>query len=67
MTPDPQVPRRRPYGRLLIGLAVLAGVLVLAGANAHLVYVAATSQPDCVTHAKLPSADGPYRAAKSSC
>lgn len=67
MTPDPQPPRRRPSGRLVIGLAVLTGLLILAGANAHLVYVAATSQPDCVAHAKLPSADGPYRAAKPSC
>lgn len=67
MTPDPQTAHRRPAGRLLLGLAVLAGLLVLAGANAHLVYVAATSQPDCVTHVKQPGADGLYRAAKSSC
>ena len=29
-----------------------AGLLLLVGANAHLVYVAMTSQPDCVAHVK---------------
>jgi len=58
--------------RALISLSVLAALL-LAGANAHLVYVAVTSQPDCVDHVRLGDADrrdaekAPFRAAKSSC
>lgn len=52
-----------PSRRLMIWLAVAAGVLLLAGANAHLVYVAATTQPECVAHAR----DGADAAAKSSC
>ncbi len=53
---------RRPK-RLLIWLAVAAGLLVVGAANVHLVYVAATSQPDCVAHAR----DGADAAAKSAC
>jgi len=33
----------------LIGIACLA---IFALANVHLVYVAVTSQPDCITHVK---------------
>lgn len=49
-------------------LVALAIVAVLLAANTHLVYVAFTSQPDCVSHLKLPdgSADH-FRAAKSGC
>jgi hypothetical protein len=43
--------------------AVAAGVLFLVLANAHLVYVAVTTQPDCVVHTR----DGASAAAKSSC
>ncbi|WP_246485533.1 hypothetical protein [Aminobacter carboxidus] len=51
----------------LAWLLVPAGLLLFAGANAHLVYVAIQSQPDCVAHSKAAS-DGPgYRAAKSAC
>jgi len=62
---------RRPHGaRWTIGLVVAAGLMALIGANAHLVYVAVTSQPDCVSHIK-PGQDGApsgtFRAAKSSC
>lgn len=48
---------------------VLAGlvVLVILAANAHLVWVAVTSQPDCVPHTRSPGADGAYRAARSNC
>lgn len=56
--------------RILVGLVVAAGLLVLALANTHLVYVAVKSQPDCVEHLK-PGAgqDGNKRfsAAKSAC
>lgn len=57
-------PRRRMLG-WFVGLGIVAVLLV---ANAHLVYVAFTSQPDCVSHLKLPdgSADH-FRAAKSGC
>jgi hypothetical protein len=49
-------------------LLAAALVLVVAGANAHLVYVAVASQPGCVAHLKeAGSQAGEYRAAKSAC
>lgn len=43
-------------------------VIVLLGANAHLLYVAVSSQPDCVEHSKtINKSDGKFRAAKSGC
>lgn len=58
--------RWRP--RLLVGLAVAAGVLLFVFANAHLVHVAVTSQPDCIPHLKAAGdAPGSFRAAKSAC
>ena len=61
---DTSAPRRRRLG-WLVGLGLVA---VLAGANAHLVYVAFSSQPDCVTHLKAPDgSEGHFRAAKSAC
>ena len=48
-------------------LLVPAGLLFVAVANAHLVYVAVTSQPDCVPHLKEAGTGGSYRAAKSAC
>ena len=42
--PDQDPHGRRPFGA--------GGLLLLAGANAHLVYVAVTSQPDCVAHVR---------------
>lgn len=53
--------------RLLALAVVVVGGLTFIGANAHLVYVALTSQPDCVPHAKSPGGDGVFRAAKSAC
>ena len=59
---------KRVRMRWVVGLAVAAGVLLFAGANAHLVYVAFASQPDCVAHLKdAGSAPGQFRAAKSAC
>jgi hypothetical protein len=46
---------------------VPAGLLLVAAANAHLVYVAVTSQPVCVPHLKEAGTGGSYRAAKSAC
>ena len=60
--------RQRPGMRTIVGLLVLAGVLLLAGANAHLVYVAVTSQPDCVDHVQQGEAGkGAFRAAEFAC
>ena len=66
----------RPEQRLnwrLVAAGIAGAVLVLlVVANAHLVYVAVASQPDCVAHIKAPekarTAEGvAYRAARSSC
>lgn len=58
--------RRR---RFLIGASIVAGVLLLlAVANAHLVYVAVTSEPECVPHATAEDDNSaPFRAAKPAC
>lgn len=56
----------KPFVKLLIGF----GVLLLIAANAHLLYVAMTSQPDCVDHVRGGQANDPrtgFSAAKSSC
>ncbi|OYW88042.1 MAG: hypothetical protein B7Z20_03545 [Sphingobium sp. 32-64-5] len=61
-----RLPRSRSF---YITLAIAAlGVILLA--NAHLVYVASTSQPQCVVHVKSDGsahAAGVFGAAKSSC
>ena len=44
------------------------GLAVFVGANAHLVAVSFSSQPDCVPHLKAPQQGaGQFRAAVSSC
>ncbi|MFH1341679.1 MAG: hypothetical protein ABIL01_10805 [Pseudomonadota bacterium] len=48
-------------------LLVPTGLLLVAAANAHLVYVAVTSQPDCVPHLKEAGTGGSYRAAQPAC
>lgn len=56
--------------RTLVWALVGAALLFVAGANAHLVYVAVTSQPECVAHHKVGEAGdagGFYGAARSSC
>ena len=65
MTAAPSESRRRWKSAWM--LLVPAGLLLVAGANAHLVYVAVTSQPDCVPHLKEAGTEGSYRAAKSAC
>ncbi len=72
MTPTgaASAPRSTPRSgpRLGVWAAVAAGVALFVAANAHLVYVAVTSQPDCVAHAKEVGVDGaPLRAARSAC
>ena len=59
--------RRRSSTRRLLVLIAVVIVGVLVAANAHLVYVAFSSQPDCVTHLKDEGEPGTYRAAKSAC
>jgi hypothetical protein len=55
--------------RAALWLLIAGGVLLLAGANAHLVYVATSSHPDCVPHTRAGDAatGNQYAAAKSSC
>lgn len=55
-------------GRLSLWLLVAAGLALVIGANWHLVYVAVTSQPDCVAHVRTgDAAHGSFSAAQSSC
>lgn len=63
---------KRLSWRLISALIVAAGVLLFVGANAHLVYVALASQPECVPHEKTRDEKagdtaGTYRAARSAC
>ena len=50
-----------------LDLAAWTPFALLIAANAHLVYVAFDSQPDCVPHAKSAGEPGEYRAARSAC
>ncbi|WP_262273031.1 hypothetical protein [Microvirga yunnanensis] len=59
---------KRAKWPLLAWLLVAVVLLVVVAANAHLVYVAVASQPDCVAHLKeAGSQAGEYRAAKPAC
>lgn len=54
--------------RVLVLLAVLTAAALFVGANAHLVYVAIASQPECVAHVKAgESGPGRFSAAKPAC
>jgi hypothetical protein len=54
--------------RYLVRLSIFAGVLLVVGANAHLLYVALVSTPECVTHLKAGGIEpGRFSAAKSAC
>ncbi|ODT12518.1 MAG: hypothetical protein ABS57_21745 [Mesorhizobium sp. SCN 65-12] len=61
------MPARR--SRRWIALALVAATIaVFIGANAHLIYVAFVSQPDCVPHLKEAGReDGAFRAADAAC
>lgn len=51
-----------------LSLAIVVGVVaMMALANVHLVYVAVSSQPDCVAHVTDKGKDGSFRAAKPAC
>jgi len=54
--------------RALLWLATGLGLLLLLGANGHLLYVAMSSQPDCVAHQRQgDAARRSFTAAASSC
>jgi len=61
--------RRRATKSATVWLLVVAGLLLVAGAHAHLVYVALVSQPACVDHVRAgeSGARGAYSAARSAC
>jgi hypothetical protein len=62
-----EAPKRTRWPVLAWSLAAVV-LLVVAAANAHLVYVAVESQPDCVAHLKeAGSRAGEFRAAKPAC
>jgi hypothetical protein len=63
MTASPRV----RYRSWLVWLLVSSGLLLVAGANVHLLYVAIRSQPDCVEKVKAIGEGRGYRAAKSAC
>ncbi len=61
-----RLPRSRGF-YVTLAIAALGAILV---ANAHLVYVASNSQPQCVAHARADGTvkgAGVFGAAKSSC
>ena len=59
---------RRTRCPLLAWSLAAAVLLVVAAANAHLVYVAVESQPECVAHLKEAGTKaGAFRAAKPAC
>lgn len=53
--------------RMISILIVGVGLVVLIGANAHLVYVSLKSRPDCVPHVKPAEDAHSYSAAGSAC
>ncbi|WP_341487726.1 hypothetical protein [Pararhizobium sp. A13] len=59
-------PRPVRWRRVAIAIAA-AGVLLFAGANAHLVYVAVASQPDCVLPANGSGETVKFQAAQPAC
>lgn len=59
--------RRRAMPRWAVRLAILVGCVLFILANAHLVYVSFTSQPECVPHLRAGHAGDGYSAARSSC
>jgi hypothetical protein len=65
MTGGPVTKRAR--WPLLAWMVVATVLLIVAGANAHLVYVAVASHPECVAHLEAGTQAGAFRAAKSAC
>jgi len=72
MSPVPSSPPTRPHRRtrIAIWLMVAAGLAVLFFANAHLIFVAISSEPACVAHLRLGEGAGGrdgFGAAQSTC
>jgi hypothetical protein len=57
---------RRRWIAFALALTATA-IVLLVGANAHLVYVAVASQPDCVPHATDVGDGAKFRAAAPAC
>lgn len=59
----------RPGTRFWVLGGVAATLLLVVGANAHLLYVALEARAECVDHIKTPdeTRPGTFRAAKSAC
>jgi hypothetical protein len=61
---------RQVRTKVVIWLALGAGLLLVLIANSHFVYVAVMSQPECVAHVRQgegAAKDGRFSAARSSC
>ena len=61
---------RRPKAMIRLWLLLAITAAIVLAANAHLIYVATTSQPACVTHLRQGEGDatrGRFSAALSSC
>ncbi len=73
MTSVAEKPSKRPMSRSGLALLSLLGaaLVIFFVANAHFLYVAMQSQPDCVSHVKPSGEAAPgdvvYGAAKSAC
>jgi len=60
-------PKRRRVPTVLWLLIPVAAAVLFVGANAHMLYVAMKSQPECVAHLKETGSDGQFMAAKPAC
>ncbi|HTO29870.1 MAG TPA: hypothetical protein VL202_01620 [Pararhizobium sp.] len=72
MTTTTEKSSKRPWSRGGLFMTALLGMalVIFFVANAHLLYVALQSQPDCVPHGKPSGEAAPgieYGAAKSAC
>ena len=62
--------RKTGRATLRLCLMIASGLLLVVAANAHLVYVASVSRPDCVAHLRQGEGSselGRFSAAQSSC
>ena len=66
MSAGPTAKQRRVPALVWLLIPAAAAVLFV-GANAHMLYVAIKSQPECVAHLKEPGSGGQFMAAKPAC
>jgi hypothetical protein len=60
--------KQKLTGKAAVWLSIVGLILFVLGANAHLLYVAIASQPDCVMHQAPGSGEaGTFSAAQSNC